>query len=268
MDCKRVGADEIAERYLLGTLTEQDRDAFESHFFECDRCFDELRTLRSLQAELQQTAPTERAVPAPIRRRVPARAWAAATVLVIVIGAGFWTLGRINEAARVQTTKNLPTAAPQPSVSDRADVRAARVAELARVEPPPYIPLTVRSAEDWRVRFERAMAEYSAARYVEAARGLEALAAQKPSAANAWFYLGVCYLMLDRTDEAIRALQRCIDARDAAYAEDAQFFLAKAFLGKGDREAATSALDVVSRSNGPRAPEARNLQKRLAGLNR
>ena len=265
MDCTRVGDEEIAERYLLGTLTAQDRDAFEAHFFECDRCFEELRTLQSLHVELQHSAPIQApASSAQLRRRLPASAWAAAAVLVIAIGTGFWTVRRIHEPSRALTTRTPPTI-PQPT-SDRADVGAARVAQLARVEPPPYIPVTLRSAEDWRVRLEKAMAEYSGARYAEAAHGLEVVTAAKPSATNAWFYLGISYLMLERTDDAIRALQRCIDTRDAAYAQDAQFFLAKAFLRKGDREAALRALEAVATSTGPRADEARTLQTLLLRL--
>jgi tetratricopeptide (TPR) repeat protein len=264
MDCTRVGDEEIAERYLLGRLTAQDRDAFEVHFFECDRCFEQLRTLQSMHVELQHAAPIQAPASSAMRRRLPAWAWAAAAVLVVAIGTGFWTLRRINEPSRAQTTRNPPTI-PQPT-SDRADADAPRVAQLARVEPPPYIPVTLRSAEDWRVGFEKAMAEYSGARYAEAARGLEVVTAAKPSATNAWFYLGVSDLMLERTDDAIRALQRCIDTRDTAYAGDAQFFLAKAFLQKGDREAALRALEAVAASQGPRADEARHLQTMLLRL--
>lgn len=254
MDCGRIESEEIAERYLLGRLTDEDRDAFESHFFACDRCFDRLRTLRSVRAELRSDPAIEPVAVAAIRRRVPPWALAAAAVLAIGIGAGLWTLRRTNEVAPAQTATNPRTPEPR------------SLAELARVEPPPYIPVTLRSAEDWRVRFERAMADYSAARYADAVRGLEVVAAQQPSAANAWFFLGISSLMLDRTDEAIRALQRCLDSGDTAYAEDAQFFLAKAFLRKGDREAASRALAAVAASNGPRAGEARDLQAALLRL--
>jgi anti-sigma factor RsiW len=58
MDCKRVTAEDVAEHYLFGRLADADRDAFESHVFECDRCFDDLRTLQAVQAELQSMPPT------------------------------------------------------------------------------------------------------------------------------------------------------------------------------------------------------------------
>jgi TolA-binding protein len=72
--------------------------------------------------------------------------------------------------------------------------------------------------------------------------------------------------MLERTDDAIRAFQRSLDTRDPTYAEDAQFFLAKAFLRKGDFTAAARALVAVVESKGPRPGEARNLQTVLLRL--
>ena len=54
MDCGRVAREEILEGYLGGRLTEEDREAFEEHYFECARCFDELRTLQAIREELRR----------------------------------------------------------------------------------------------------------------------------------------------------------------------------------------------------------------------
>ena len=47
-----MARDEILESYLLRRLIEEDRDAFEQHYFECARCFDELQTLQAIRDEL------------------------------------------------------------------------------------------------------------------------------------------------------------------------------------------------------------------------
>jgi Putative zinc-finger len=52
MDCARVAQEEILEAYLLGRLNEEDREAFEEHYFECAGCFDELQTVRAVCGEL------------------------------------------------------------------------------------------------------------------------------------------------------------------------------------------------------------------------
>jgi Tol biopolymer transport system component len=61
MDCEQVVKEEVTEKYLLGHLTEAEQGAFEVHFFECQRCFEEVQTLRALQTELRRAAPAIRA---------------------------------------------------------------------------------------------------------------------------------------------------------------------------------------------------------------
>ena len=52
MDCARIARTGVLERYLLGRLRDRDRTAFEAHYFECDRCFDELQILQTVREEL------------------------------------------------------------------------------------------------------------------------------------------------------------------------------------------------------------------------
>jgi tetratricopeptide (TPR) repeat protein len=125
--------------------------------------------------------------------------------------------------------------------------------------------VTLRSADVSYARFAEAMTAYTAGRYADAASGLEAVVSTRPSA-SALLFLGISYLMLDRTADGIGALQRCLQAGDAAYTEDAQFFLAKAYLRSGDHAAAARALLAVARGNGPRAQDARALQDALASI--
>ena len=66
MDCARVAREEIAERYVVGGLSDEDRNAFEEHYFECARCFEELEALQAIQAELRR--PGAETSPAPDTR--------------------------------------------------------------------------------------------------------------------------------------------------------------------------------------------------------
>jgi hypothetical protein len=52
MDCARVAREDILEGYLLGKLSEENRDAFESHYFECADCFDDLQAVWAVRDEL------------------------------------------------------------------------------------------------------------------------------------------------------------------------------------------------------------------------
>jgi anti-sigma factor RsiW len=57
MDCARVAREDVFEGYLQGKLSEEDRDAFEEHYFACARCFDELQTLQAAREELERSRP-------------------------------------------------------------------------------------------------------------------------------------------------------------------------------------------------------------------
>jgi anti-sigma factor RsiW len=76
MNCAQVTKEEITEKYLLGRLTEAEQGAFELHFFECERCFEEVESLRMLQTE------------APAGRFVNSRAGLQATEPVLAPGLG------------------------------------------------------------------------------------------------------------------------------------------------------------------------------------
>jgi len=63
MPCDQIAAEGLAERYLLGQLSEQDQAAFERHYFDCERCFGELQTLEAMRAELRGSAAPTVAAP-------------------------------------------------------------------------------------------------------------------------------------------------------------------------------------------------------------
>jgi hypothetical protein len=94
-----------SERYLLGEMTERERDRFEEHYFDCFECADEIRLASVVREELAGGArpaakplellraaePAKQAVV--IRRDVPAwrrvqvaLPWAVAASLAIVVG--------------------------------------------------------------------------------------------------------------------------------------------------------------------------------------
>jgi anti-sigma factor RsiW len=98
-----------AERYLLNEMTDQDRQTFEEHFFDCEVCADDMRSVAAmLQAVATTTASTTTAAPTttatdatkpsgrvvplipkppsnrPVWYRAAALPWAAAATLAVV----------------------------------------------------------------------------------------------------------------------------------------------------------------------------------------
>src|SRR3954453_12010066 len=89
------------ERYLLGEMPDEERDAFEEHFFSCAECAEDARTAMQMRDGVagglaQNNAPSragsDRAAVLPFRTQQPrwrtsvALPWAAAALLAIGLG--------------------------------------------------------------------------------------------------------------------------------------------------------------------------------------
>ncbi len=107
MDCLRVERLGVIERYLADRLDETDREAFERHFFECDRCFAALeraRTVRSGFSTLDRVQALERLgeiEPADLdfpRVDVDGAELAADALAALEAGAGALAAGRAGDA--------------------------------------------------------------------------------------------------------------------------------------------------------------------------
>ena len=48
IDCDMVQRDDMIDRYILHQLSPEEEDAFEEHYFACDRCFQEFQRAREL----------------------------------------------------------------------------------------------------------------------------------------------------------------------------------------------------------------------------
>jgi tetratricopeptide (TPR) repeat protein len=251
MDCARVTREDIVEQYVVGRLTEADRDAFERHYFECARCFDELRQYQLIQEELQQTSASEERVPigGPLRSGLAAAA-------VVLLGLALWWMWPSTAPPPAPASASLPTPAPVDTL-----------AHLAVVTPPPYEPVTLRSTPDAATRrFRDAMTRYREGDYAGAVPGLVEAVQLDPDRAQAHFYLGACYLLTQQPARAIPVLEAALARGDSAYAEEARFYLAKAFLATGNAAASRTALEAVVAIQGPRAAEARTLVDKMNAL--
>jgi tetratricopeptide (TPR) repeat protein len=262
MNCEQVTKEEITEKYVLGRLTEAEQGAFELHFFECERCFEEVESLRMLQTELRRAASA-------IREQTSRRpnlfwrwAWApAAALAVLAVGVGWWvwrpSVAPLQPPAVVQVPT--PQPAPQPTVLS--------MAELSQVRPPEYVPTVLRGVEDDVMqRFRTAMRHYVKGDYAAAIPGLRAASKLNPQASDINFFLGICYLLTDQTDAAIKQLRRTAALGDSPYLEETHFYLAKCYLRKGDTPAARNELEKTIQLQGEREGEARELLQQVEKL--
>jgi tetratricopeptide (TPR) repeat protein len=131
---------------------------------------------------------------------------------------------------------------------------------LASVEPPPYIPLSLRGPRsEAAARFDAAMRRYAARDYAGAVPDLSAAARLNPNAAHVAFFLAICQLLTDQLDVAVVGLQNTIALGDSPYLEEAHYYLAKARLRQGDLRAAQMELKRTIELRGQLEADARRL---------
>src|SRR6266850_400112 len=83
MDHQKAIDTMAAERYILGELNLDERDAFEEHFFDCPRCSISVRDAARIAAAVRLGKPHGAAVP---RSRMN---WWAAVAASVIVAAGF-----------------------------------------------------------------------------------------------------------------------------------------------------------------------------------
>jgi hypothetical protein len=71
MTHEQATKDQATERYLLGELPENERDAFEEHYFECAVCADDVRAASTLVGTMRVSARQAK----PFLERQKARGW-------------------------------------------------------------------------------------------------------------------------------------------------------------------------------------------------
>jgi tetratricopeptide (TPR) repeat protein len=271
MDCSIAARDELLEGYVSGTLNEQDRDAFEEHYFGCARCFDELQTLQAVRDELPRAV-------AATERRPWVRGWPAVAALaaaaVLAVGSALWMRPAAPSAPATVALQPAPQAPPpattSPPFAAAPAPRAARpsIGHLARFEPPRYEPMTLRGTPDEATaRFQRGMEHYRKGDYARATEDLRVAADLDAEAAHSRFFLGISHLLLNQDDAAIKRLQATIALGDSPYLEDAHFYLAKAFLRREDFRSAATELKKLIQLRGSRANEARRLLVEIEKFN-
>jgi tetratricopeptide (TPR) repeat protein len=246
VDCQQIEHDETIEAYLGGRLAADKRAAFEQHAFDCRSCFEKLQVLRAVQAEFwEQGSPAIAEAPSrrpPVLVRRWAFASAAALALVLIGAALWWKLGG------------------RPERRAGAGSTPSAWAALAKFEAPAFLPPALRAgADEAAEKFRIGMENYTEGRYKRAIRDLQAAGALNPQASYIHFFLGVCHLLTGKTDKGISSLEKTIALGDPAYADEARFYLAKAWLLKGDAARARIELEAVADSGSRLAEEAARL---------
>jgi putative zinc finger protein len=149
--CTRVEEEDLDARYLAGTLSEEEAEAFEEHYFGCDRCWATVQLGRDVRAALtaDETRPAARPLGAergtPHRvRELSRRRWfpLAIAASIAIVAIGLWPRGeRANRDTGADQLRG-----PTDSIRAVASVRGRTL--LISWPPTP-------SADRYRVRLQR-----------------------------------------------------------------------------------------------------------------
>jgi tetratricopeptide (TPR) repeat protein len=274
----------VARRYVDGRLSENERSAFEDHYFACDACFEEVERLQQSRPARVGDRGVETKPPAVPSRM---RGWwpvALAAALALALGLGVWLLSRTrnapsSEAGGVPVASGVeqpgedtrPTAVPNAAADTLvADGTAPERLEsgftysIAEIEPPRYEPVVLRGTEsDAEARFAAGMEWYQRGEYAGAVPLLSSAAQIDPEAARIQFFLGASQLLNGETAAALESLGRVVTLGTTPYLEEATLLRAKARLIEGDASSAMEELERVIAMEGDHYLEARALMARL-----
>jgi TolA-binding protein len=246
MTCQQIEELEVAERYLSGALSEEERDTFEQHFFSCAGCLERLEILQSLPSALRSEAGV---------RKPQYLVWALAACVLLAAGI-------------VLTTRSGTAVAPPQTAATQAQKPPLDpLIELAKFDPPRYEPASLRGSRSQAAQaFQAGMALYREGAFTEAVPDLEKAAKLDDQDPGALFFLGICRLVKGDAAGGIEAL-KSVDAMGLTpYQEEARFYLAKGLLRQRDVPGAREALLAVERMNGDLAPKARDTLAQLQNI--
>jgi hypothetical protein len=270
MDCPFGSGHDLADAYVAGTLSEAEQDAYEQHFFGCSACLAQVQMLQAVKDGLGQ-APAPAAAPGPAAPSFGTAPWLWLALAASVVAAiGWWQRSSATPPETPPIVIDRPpgpgSGAPPATAPVEAPSRTAVLAELALVVPPRYVPIAVRGgAAPPAGTFDAAMAHYVAGRHGEAAAALQALSETAPADPGIAFFWGISELVVGHPDAAREGLTRAIAAGVQPYADEAHFYLAKAYLAEGAVDLARGELQyAVQHQAGPEG----EAQRILAALGR
>lgn len=123
-------------------------------------------------------------------------------------------------------------------------------------------PVTRGAAGQKDLLFSEALSNYNTGDYKKAESGFAKIMAEDPASGKASFYLGLTEIASGNTDNAIRDLSSAA-VQQCEFNQEAQWYLAMAYLKKGDGKNASSLLRKLSDTKGFYSDRSRKILRRL-----
>jgi hypothetical protein len=243
-DCIGAPAQKWLDRYLEGTLPENEAQAFESHYFDCPVCLGELQAVQAAQEQL-------RLHPVAIQPKARVLRWPALVTVGSLAAAlliGFITLRAVHRpnSPANQSAASAPSqpSSPAGQTASEPAVQPTQLAQLADLNLPPFHASTLRG-ESSDTAYSRGMKLYSAGNCTAAVKALARVDATSSDALAAQFYTGVCRMHMGDLDSAQSNLRHVAAAGDSPQEEAAWYYLAQIALSRSAAAPARQNLQKV-----------------------
>lgn len=234
----------LIDGYLAGAVPEEQQEAFELHYFECDGCFAQLKAAERLHSK---------EVPIAVAMRDSGRA---ARPL-------FGFLGDLLAPKPVMAMATVLVVALVSVLMLQQSGDLAQLKEIATFSPPPYVSIETRTngaQTNVDRTFHEAMTFYRNKDYRRALALLEGLT-QNARAHNPQFtfYKGICLFALDRVKESIAAFDVIIGNMNPSYYDEALYYKSIALVHLGKTGKALELLRILSDMYSPLSHRAKKM---------
>jgi hypothetical protein len=230
-DCTGTLTDRCLERYIQGTLPEDEAQQFEEHYFECSDCLTQVEALQAVTRRLGTLPRTPAKAPIPWPVRVTALL-AIAAMLVI----GFIAFRVKRETPHQQAVAVTPVA-PVAKPAATPSLAAAAVSRLADLTMPAFQARTLRG-ESNDLNFDSGMKAYAHEDCPSAVKDLAKVPVHDEDSLAARFFMGVCQMRDKDFGAASKSLESVANAGDSPQQEAALYYLAQIALERNDPGAA------------------------------
>ena len=253
MRCEDFQKSDVIDKYISGKLSEEKRESFARHYFECDRCFEELRFRESLMHICREHGDTLFADVSD--EKEAAHGGKLTKMLDRFFPRPMWERKWVYAAVSVAVILILIPLFSTIFVSTKYE-------HLADIKPCPYLLSGLRSGASEEERlFHEGMRFYSNGEYGRASQRLEKVVAIDSENVLAQFFLGVSFLMDTKPGKAIQSLEKVTTAEPDS--EIFHWYLGQAYLKKGDGEKARQEFVRVRELDGNYRSEAEALIRKI-----
>jgi len=230
-ECTGTLTDRYLERYIQGTLPEDEAQQFEEHYFDCSACLAQVQALQAVALRLRNEPRKAARAPIPWPIRV-----AALTAIAAMLVIGFFTF-RLKHTSPPQQAVAAAPATPAAKPSPQPSLAAGAISRLADLTMPAFQASNLRG-QAGDPHFDEGMKAYTRQDCQSTVKALSQVPAQDEDSLAAQFFMGVCQMRNGNLGTATRILESVANAGDSPQQEAALYYLAQVALERNDANSA------------------------------